>query len=126
MDPHALALPSLCPSQACPVINFILLVLLLANTLSFIVRFSATLLTPSRRLGRGAFASVRRAIGIHDGRSYAVKIIQQAKWGPTHAKMFEREIHIIRGLRHPNIVACCDVFLDPSTICASCLLSFLR
>ncbi|EJD32526.1 Pkinase-domain-containing protein, partial [Auricularia subglabra TFB-10046 SS5] len=72
----------------------------------------------SSELGRGAFASVRRAIGIMDGNTYAVKVIQQKRLGVTqqHARMFAREIEILRSLDHPNIVRCFGVYSDPTTI----------
>ena len=67
-------------------------------------------------MGRGAFASVRRAIRIRDGETFAVKIIQQRNFNPNHRAMFEREVDILRRLQHPNIVSCEDIFTDPATI----------
>ena len=69
------------------------------------------------RLGRGAFASVRRAIGIKDGLTYAVKIIQQRNFQAVHKVMFDREMQILQHLNHKNIVRCVNIFLDPATIC---------
>lgn len=70
----------------------------------------------SSELGRGAFASVRRAVGVKDGQMYAVKIIQQRRFDAGHTRMFEREMQILRSLNHPNVVQCFDIFPDPSTI----------
>ncbi|KAH7050976.1 kinase-like domain-containing protein [Auriculariales sp. MPI-PUGE-AT-0066] len=72
----------------------------------------------STELGKGAFASVRRAIGIKDGNTYAVKIINQRLWhmNPGTQKMFQREMTIMSQLTHPNIVQWYQTYYDPSTI----------
>ncbi|KZW04306.1 Pkinase-domain-containing protein [Exidia glandulosa HHB12029] len=70
----------------------------------------------TRRIGRGAFGCVRRAIAIDDGDSYAVKIIQHRRLAPNEPAMFARELQIMQTVNHPGIVRCFDIYRDAATI----------
>ncbi|KPV77573.1 uncharacterized protein RHOBADRAFT_11861 [Rhodotorula graminis WP1] len=54
------------------------------------------------QIGKGSFATVRKAIRRHDGRIVAVKIIQRARFAsnPKTMEMIEREVDIMKGLEH--------------------------
>lgn len=57
-------------------------------------------------IGQGAFATVKKVIERSTGNSYAVKIINRRKALNTGGGMVEveRELDILRKLKHPNIV----------------------
>ncbi|KAH7108446.1 kinase-like domain-containing protein [Auriculariales sp. MPI-PUGE-AT-0066] len=72
----------------------------------------------SIELGRGAFASVRKAVSIEDGLTYAVKVINSRHWAldPGKRHFIEREIDILRRVDHPNIVRWIETFADLGAI----------
>ncbi|KAI0065604.1 Pkinase-domain-containing protein [Artomyces pyxidatus] len=66
-------------------------------------------------LGRGSFATVRRAMEKGTGQWWAVKIIHGSRLGDHHAQervtAFTREIAILESLEHPNICRLKEVFM---------------
>lgn len=63
-------------------------------------------------VGQGAFALVRQAVKRETGEKVAVKIIDKSKITGTLENAVEREIEILKQLKHPNIVALHDIFVD--------------
>lgn len=61
-------------------------------------------------IGRGAFATVKRAVERSTGNHYAVKIIDKKK--VMHGMAVQREIEILKTIHHENIVALKDYFED--------------
>ncbi|GAA5914023.1 hypothetical protein JCM8208_005922 [Rhodotorula glutinis] len=70
------------------------------------------------QIGKGSFATVRKAIRRSDGRIVAVKIIQRARFAsnPKTMEMIEREVDIMKGLEHRFCVKCIDYFEDDQRI----------
>ena len=57
------------------------------------------------KLGEGAFGSVRLGINKQTGEKVAIKILDKSKLTKYEDKIrIEREINILKKLRHPNIV----------------------
>jgi tetratricopeptide (TPR) repeat protein/tRNA A-37 threonylcarbamoyl transferase component Bud32 len=72
-------------------------------------------------LGRGGQGIVYRAIQKSTKREVALKVLREGPWASHSARRrFEREIELIAGLRHPNIVAVFDsgVTADGRQFCA--------
>ncbi|KAG1444336.1 hypothetical protein G6F56_010341 [Rhizopus delemar] len=63
----------------------------------------------SEVLGSGAFAFVKKAVRIEDGKEVAVKIIPKRNM-KEHDKMVKDEINVLQGLNHPNIIGFYDYF----------------
>jgi ser/thr/tyr protein kinase RAD53 len=71
-------------------------------------------------LGKGSFATVRKAMSRATGKWYAVKMIQESKNVRSngvhgHASRnatFAREISIMEKLKHPNICELVEVFFQ--------------
>jgi len=63
----------------------------------------------SEELGRGHFSVVKKGKQKLDGRDYAVKIIKKSALRPN---LIEREISIMKSLKHPNIIPLIDLFED--------------
>ena len=59
-------------------------------------------------LGRGGQGTVYRATHEPTKRSVAIKVLDTFSRGDVDARRFEREMRILGGLRHPNIVAVHD------------------
>ena len=74
----------------------------------------------STELGKGSFATVRKAMSRTTGKWYAVKMIQESKnvrnsgdHGHTSRNsIFAREIGIMEKLKHPNICELVEVFFQ--------------
>ncbi|KAM0746431.1 Pkinase-domain-containing protein [Meredithblackwellia eburnea MCA 4105] len=66
------------------------------------------------QIGKGSFASVRKAIRRSDGRMMAVKIIQKARFisNPKTMEMISREVEIMKALDHKYCVRYMDYFED--------------
>ena len=84
-----------------------------ANTLSFTGADSRTLpgeLRPLELIGNGSMGSVYRAEDPVSGRQVAVKVQppEVAQLSREYAHRFDREIRVVRSLRHPNIVRVLD------------------
>ncbi|KAL5631199.1 hypothetical protein ACGC1H_006890 [Rhizoctonia solani] len=69
-------------------------------------------------LGRGAFATVRRALHRASGQWFACKVITKSRFvhNPRSRQMFEREIAIMKEFDHPHICKLVAHFEDESTI----------
>lgn len=71
-------------------------------------------------VGRGGFSVVYEgtstAASGHEGRRVAIKVIDKLKQSEEQLKILQREIDIMRRLKHPNIVGLYDVFETKSTI----------
>ncbi|KAG8893602.1 hypothetical protein FRC00_010293 [Tulasnella sp. 408] len=69
-------------------------------------------------LGTGSFATVRRAICKCTGQHYAVKIIAKSKLvnNPKTLLMLDRELSILRDLKHFNITKIKEYYQDESTL----------
>ncbi|KAA8494536.1 Myosin light chain kinase A [Porphyridium purpureum] len=67
-----------------------------------------------KEIGVGAFGSVRKAKSRdeNDTQDYVIKIIEKgdADKRAKHTKYLEREVFIMRGIRHKNIVRLYDIF----------------
>jgi serine/threonine protein kinase len=67
-------------------------------------------------LGKGSFATVRRAIHRESGKWFAVKMIEPSKATKhgrnTKTSTFAREISIMEKLEHPNICKLVEVFVQ--------------
>ncbi|KAF8798744.1 Pkinase-domain-containing protein [Phlegmacium glaucopus] len=74
----------------------------------------------STELGKGSFATVRKAMSRASGKWYAVKMIQESKNVRNHGDQghtsrnntFAREISIMEKLKHPNICELVEVFFQ--------------
>ncbi len=60
-------------------------------------------------IGSGAFASVKKAIRIKDGKEVAVKIIPK-RHIKDYDTMVQDEINLLKGLNHPNVIGFYDYF----------------
>ncbi|KAJ1304862.1 hypothetical protein OPQ81_005996 [Rhizoctonia solani] len=69
-------------------------------------------------LGRGAFATVRRALHRASGQWFACKVITKSRFvhNPRSRQMFEREVAIMKEFDHPHICKLVAHFEDESTI----------
>ncbi|TIB04695.1 hypothetical protein E3P96_01526 [Wallemia ichthyophaga] len=70
------------------------------------------------QIGKGSFASVKKAYERSSGIPRAVKQITKHRFAMNQKtlKMFEREIGIIKILDHENIARFCDIFEDDQVI----------
>ena len=70
----------------------------------------------STELGKGSFATVRKAMSRATGKWYAVKMIQGSRnvrnHGHTRNSTFAREIGVMEKLKHPNICELVEVFFQ--------------
>ncbi|KAF8725174.1 hypothetical protein AX14_008301 [Amanita brunnescens Koide BX004] len=67
----------------------------------------------STELGKGSFATVRKAVSRTTGEWYAVKMIQDSKRGKgVRNTALAREITIMERLKHPNICELKEVFFQ--------------
>ncbi|KAG8689594.1 hypothetical protein FRC11_001725, partial [Ceratobasidium sp. 423] len=69
-------------------------------------------------LGRGAFATVRRALHRASGQWFACKVITKSRFvhNPRSRQMFEREVAIMKEFDHPHICKLAAHYEDESTI----------
>ncbi|KAG9085511.1 hypothetical protein FS749_004360, partial [Ceratobasidium sp. UAMH 11750] len=69
-------------------------------------------------LGRGAFATVRRALHRASGQWFACKVITKSRLvhNPRSRQMFQREVSIMKEFDHPHICKLVAHFEDESTI----------
>eukprot|EP00697_Spironema_sp_BW2_P005745 gnl/Spiro4/18005_TR9609_c0_g1_i1.p1 gnl/Spiro4/18005_TR9609_c0_g1~~gnl/Spiro4/18005_TR9609_c0_g1_i1.p1 ORF type:complete len:392 (+),score=113.21 gnl/Spiro4/18005_TR9609_c0_g1_i1:109-1284(+) len=66
-------------------------------------------------IGKGAFATVRKAFGRIDKLPYAVKIVNRTV--KLDKVLLAREVEIMMSLNHPHIVRCYRCFESPSKVC---------
>ncbi|CAM4747098.1 unnamed protein product [Rotaria magnacalcarata] len=70
----------------------------------------------SKTIGKGNFAKVKLARHIPTGREVAIKIIDKAQLNPTSLQKLFREVKIMKGLDHPNIVKLFEVIETEKTL----------
>lgn len=66
------------------------------------------------KLGRGAFATVRRAVQKEDGRQFALKCVRKKGMDDYNKKALESEVNIMMKLQHPNIITLHELFDTPN------------
>jgi len=72
--------------------------------------------TIGREIGRGGFSIVYDGKSKATGKKVAIKVIDKKKQDGEQLVLLQREIDIMKRLKHPNIVALYDVFDDPTNI----------
>ncbi|CAF0793378.1 unnamed protein product [Adineta steineri] len=70
----------------------------------------------SKTIGKGNFAKVKLARHLPTGREVAIKIIDKAQLNPTSLQKLFREVKIMKGLDHPNIVKLFEVIETEKTL----------
>lgn len=84
-----------------------------ATTTSVPLREFTDFYTLGSQLGSGGFAVTFEAFSTADPQvRVAVKVVQRVGLSETDEKAFHREVDIMRGLDHPNIVHYIDFFQD--------------
>jgi len=66
------------------------------------------------KLGRGAFATVRRAIRKQDQKMFALKCVRKKGMDEYNRKALESEVNIMLRLQHDNIVTLHELFDTPN------------
>ncbi|CAF4410655.1 unnamed protein product [Rotaria socialis] len=69
-----------------------------------------------KTIGKGNFAKVKLAKHIPTGREVAIKIIDKTQLNPTSLQKLFREVKIMKGLDHPNIVKLFEVIETEKTL----------
>jgi len=69
-----------------------------------------------KTIGKGNFAKVKLAKHMPTGREVAIKIIDKAQLNPTSLQKLFREVKIMKGLDHPNIVKLFEVIETEKTL----------
>ena len=72
--------------------------------------------TIGKEIGRGGFSIVYDGTSKATGQKVAIKVIDKKKQDGEQLVLLQREIDIMKRLKHPNIVALYDVFDDPTHI----------
>jgi len=67
------------------------------------------------KLGDGAYSTVYRVLRNEDGLTYALKRVKLASLSQKEKDNALNEIRILASIRHPNIIAYKEAFLDEST-----------
>lgn len=68
-------------------------------------------------IGRGSFATVKRAKNRATGDRVAVKVLSKRKMSDEEKEAMQTEIEILKQLDHPNIVKLLDVYEDERHWC---------
>lgn len=68
-------------------------------------------------IGRGSFATVKRAKFRASGERYAVKVLSKRKMSEEDLTALYQEIEILKSIDHPNIVKLIDIFEDERHVC---------
>ena len=68
-------------------------------------------------IGRGSFATVKRAKHRETGERFAVKVLSKRKMSDEDKLAMLTEIEILKQLDHPNIVKLIEVFEDERHWC---------
>ncbi|CAM9764369.1 unnamed protein product, partial [Choristocarpus tenellus] len=69
-----------------------------------------------KEVGKGSYGSVYSVVHVSTGVRYAMKVINKAKNGPRSDRLREslqREVEVMKKLRHPNLVTLWEVIDDP-------------
>ncbi|KAJ8280712.1 hypothetical protein GJAV_G00058070 [Gymnothorax javanicus] len=69
-----------------------------------------------KTIGKGNFAKVKLARHILTGREVAIKIIDKTQLNPSSLQKLFREVRIMKGLNHPNIVQLFEVIETEKTL----------
>ncbi|KAM6970163.1 MAP/microtubule affinity-regulating kinase 4 isoform 1-T1 [Aplochiton taeniatus] len=69
-----------------------------------------------KTIGKGNFAKVKLARHILTGKEVAIKIIDKTQLNPTSLQKLFREVRIMKGLHHPNIVKLYEVIETDKTL----------
>ncbi|CAF0810215.1 unnamed protein product, partial [Didymodactylos carnosus] len=69
-----------------------------------------------KTIGKGNFAKVKLAKHIPTGKEVAIKIIDKTQLNPTSLQKLFREVKIMKGLDHPNIVKLFEVIETEKTL----------
>ncbi|TDH04577.1 hypothetical protein EPR50_G00134200 [Perca flavescens] len=69
-----------------------------------------------KTIGKGNFAKVKLARHILTGKEVAIKIIDKTQLNPTSLQKLFREVRIMKGLNHPNIVQLFEVIETDKTL----------
>uniref|UniRef100_A0A4W4HU48 MAP/microtubule affinity-regulating kinase 3 n=1 Tax=Electrophorus electricus TaxID=8005 RepID=A0A4W4HU48_ELEEL len=69
-----------------------------------------------KTIGKGNFAKVKLARHILTGREVAIKIIDKTQLNPTSLQKLFREVRLMKGLNHPNIVQLFEVIETEKTL----------
>eukprot|EP01031_Cornospumella_fuschlensis_P032369 gene32369-39144_t len=77
-------------------------------------------------LGKGSYGAVAKATDRYTGKVVAIKQMKRIFDEPTDAKRAYREMHILRHLQHPSIVALYDVVSSGHQILPAAYSSLLR
>lgn len=67
-------------------------------------------------LGTGSYAEVRKAINRKTNQTVAVKIIDKSGLSPKELKGLEKEVNILKSLRHKNVVRFYDSYDEGDTM----------
>ncbi|XP_055338875.1 SNF-related serine/threonine-protein kinase-like [Paramacrobiotus metropolitanus] len=67
-------------------------------------------------LGRGNFATVKKAVHVFSGEEVAVKIIDKTKLDATGRAHLLQEVRCMRLVQHPNIVRLYEIIDTPTTL----------
>ena len=68
-------------------------------------------------IGRGSFATVKKANFRATGERFAVKVLSKKKMNDDDKTALQTEINILKHVDHPNIVKLIDVFEDDRHWC---------
>ena len=66
-------------------------------------------------IGEGAYSSVYRVKRIADGEFYALKKVRMQKLSDKEKENALNEVRILASIRHPNIVAYKEAFIDEAS-----------
>ena len=68
-------------------------------------------------IGKGSFATVKKAKNRFTGKTYAVKVLSKKKMSEEDKVAMQTEIDILKQIDHPNVVKLIDVFEDERHWC---------
>ena len=68
-------------------------------------------------IGRGSFATVKKAKHRETKEKFAVKVLSKRKMNETDLNALRQEIEILKTVDHPNIVKLVDIFEDDRHVC---------
>lgn len=68
-------------------------------------------------IGRGSFATVKKAKHRVTKQKVAVKVLSKRKMNDTDLAALRQEIEILKTVDHPNIVKLIDIFEDDRHVC---------
>lgn len=68
--------------------------------------------TEGKTLGRGAYAVVKEGLSMRDGKTFAIKIVNKELLDSKDEIALQREIKILKTLKHPNIIRLHEVYFE--------------